>query len=61
LTASGYPLGIDVGLDKFLATSEGELIERPKFLSRLQSELKLIGFIIALVPNNYCVNRIPSI
>ncbi|NEO56973.1 MAG: transposase [Okeania sp. SIO3B5] len=39
--ASGHPLGIDIGLDKFLATSEGELIERPKFLSQLQSKLKL--------------------
>jgi putative transposase len=40
--ASGYPLGIDVGLDKFLATSDGELIERPKFLNQLHSELKLL-------------------
>ncbi|NEQ74378.1 MAG: transposase [Okeania sp. SIO2C9] len=40
--ASGHPLGIDIGLDKFLATSDGELIERPKFLSQLQSELKLL-------------------
>lgn len=40
--AHGHPLGIDVGLDKFLATSDGELIERPKFLSKLHSELKLL-------------------
>ncbi|EAW34648.1 RNA-guided endonuclease TnpB family protein [Lyngbya sp. PCC 8106] len=40
--ASGYPLGIDIGLDKFLATSDGELIERPKFLAQLHSELKLL-------------------
>ncbi|NEO56812.1 MAG: transposase [Okeania sp. SIO3B5] len=40
--ASGHPLGIDIGLDKFLATSDGELIERPKFLSQLQSKLKLL-------------------
>ncbi|WP_293129907.1 transposase [Okeania sp. SIO3I5] len=39
---SGHPLGIDVGLDKFLATSDGELIERPKFLTKLQSELTLL-------------------
>lgn len=26
--ASGYPRGIDLGLDKFAATSDGELIER---------------------------------
>ncbi len=40
-SASGYPLGVDVGLDKFLATSDGELIERPKFLMKLHGELKL--------------------
>ena len=40
--ASGHPLGIDVGLDKFLATSDGELIERPQFLTQLHSELKLL-------------------
>ncbi|MDJ0519418.1 MAG: transposase [Trichodesmium sp. MO_231.B1] len=39
---SGHPLGIDIGVDKFLATSDGELIERPKFLTKLQSELKLL-------------------
>ncbi|AOY83488.1 transposase [Moorena producens JHB] len=38
----GHPLGIDVGLDKFLATSDGELIERPKFLTKLHGELKLL-------------------
>ena len=57
ISASGHPLGIDVGLEKFLATSDistplnvspersrradGELIERPKFLTRLHSKLKL--------------------
>ena len=40
--ASGHPLGIDIGLESFLATSEGELISRPKFLNRLHSELKLL-------------------
>ncbi|KMW70597.1 RNA-guided endonuclease InsQ/TnpB family protein [Limnoraphis robusta] len=40
--ASGHPLGIDVGLDKFLATSDGELIERPKFFNQLHSKLKLL-------------------
>ena len=38
---SGHPLGIDVGLDKFLATSDNELIERPRFLSELHGKLKL--------------------
>lgn len=40
--ASRHPLGIDIGLDKFLATSDGELIERPKFLTKLHSKLKLL-------------------
>ena len=56
--ASGHPLGIDIGLDKFLATSDistplnvspersrradGELIERPRFLTKLHSEFKLL-------------------
>ncbi len=40
---SGYPLGIDLGLDKFLATSDGELIERPKFFVERQRELKLLS------------------
>ncbi|NEO92134.1 MAG: transposase [Moorea sp. SIO3G5] len=39
---SGHPLGIDLGLDKFLATSDHELIERPRFLTELHSKLKLL-------------------
>ena len=42
ISPSGHPLGIDVGLDKFLATSDSELIERPKFLNQLHSKLKLL-------------------
>jgi putative transposase len=38
----GHPIGIDVGLDKFLATSEGELIDRPKFFNTLQRKLELL-------------------
>jgi putative transposase len=38
----GHPRGIDLGLDKFAATSDGELIERPWFLSTVQRELKLL-------------------
>jgi putative transposase len=38
----GYPRGLDLGLDQFVATSDGELIERPRFLSTLQRELKLL-------------------
>ncbi|MGQ4647895.1 RNA-guided endonuclease TnpB family protein [Lyngbya aestuarii] len=39
---SGHPLGIDVGLKKFLATSDGELIKRPKFFEALATKLKLL-------------------
>jgi putative transposase len=39
---SGHPLGIDVGLYKFIATSDGELIKRPKFFNALASKLKLL-------------------
>jgi len=31
--AHGYPIGIDLGLEKFLATSEAELIKSHKYLS----------------------------
>jgi putative transposase len=37
---TGKSLGIDLGLEKFLATSQGELIARPKFFVDLQSKLK---------------------
>ena len=40
--ASGHPRGIDLGLDKFAATSDGELIERPRFLNKLHRKLKLL-------------------
>jgi putative transposase len=39
---SGNPRGIDLGLDKFAATSDGELIERPRFLQTLHRKLKLL-------------------
>ncbi len=42
LPPSGYPIGIDLGLDKFLATSEGELINRPKFFQSLHRQLELL-------------------
>jgi len=38
----GRAIGIDLGLEKFLTTSDGLPIERPKFLKSLQSELKLL-------------------
>lgn len=38
----GHPIGIDVGLESFLATSEGTLIARPKFFNTLHGKLKLL-------------------
>jgi putative transposase len=36
----GEPIGIDLGLEQFLAVSTGELVERPHFLVDLQSKLR---------------------
>ena len=38
----GHPLGIDLGLLTFVATSDGELIHRPKFYVDAQSQLRLL-------------------
>ena len=38
----GHPIGIDTGVEKFLATSEGTLVKPPKFFKSLQSQLKLL-------------------
>ncbi len=38
----GHPIGVDIGLEKFLATSDGVLVKPPKFFKKLQSELKLL-------------------
>jgi putative transposase len=38
----GHPLGIDIGLDSYLATSDGELVKRPRFFNRLSGQLKLL-------------------
>ncbi len=38
----GHPRGLDLGFDKFVSTSDGEEIKRPKFLTTLQSKLKLL-------------------
>lgn len=35
-------IGVDVGLEKFLATSEGVLVKPPKFFKSLQSKLQLL-------------------
>ncbi|MGL6339859.1 MAG: RNA-guided endonuclease InsQ/TnpB family protein [Waterburya sp.] len=36
----GHPLGVDIGLTKYLATSDGELISRPRFFNALYGKLK---------------------
>ncbi len=38
----GYPVGIDVGLEYFLSTSDGEQIKRPRFFNKLHRKLKLL-------------------
>jgi len=38
----GYPIGVDIGLEKFLATSEGILVKPPKFFRTMQGKLKLL-------------------
>jgi putative transposase len=38
----GIPVGIDIGLESFLATSDGQLIPRPKFFNSLHRKLKLL-------------------
>lgn len=38
----GHPIGVDVGLEKFLATSDGVLVKPPKFFKQMQSKLKLL-------------------
>ncbi len=39
----GHPRGLDLGFDKFVATSDGEEIKRPRFLKTLQYKLKLLS------------------
>ena len=38
----GHPVGVDIGREKFLATSDGTLVRLPKFFKSLQSQLKLL-------------------
>lgn len=38
----GHPIGVDVGLEKFLATSDGVLVKPPKFFVKMQSKLRLL-------------------
>ena len=39
----GHPRGLDLGYDKFVATSDGLEIKRPRFLKTLQYKLKLLS------------------
>ena len=38
----GYSIGIDVGLEYFLSTSDGWQVERPRFFGKLQRKLELL-------------------
>lgn len=38
----GHPIGIDVGLEYFLSTSDGVQVKRPRFFGELQRQLKLL-------------------
>ena len=38
----GHSIGIDVGLEYFLSTSDGLQVERPRFFGRLQRKLELL-------------------
>jgi putative transposase len=38
----GRAIGVDLGLEKFLTTSDGTTVERPKFLKTLLRKLKLL-------------------
>ena len=39
----GHPRGLDLGFNKFVATSDGKEVKRPKFLKTLQYKLKLLS------------------
>jgi putative transposase len=41
-TPHGHPIGVDIGLEKFLSTSDGVKVRPPKFFVKLQSKLKLL-------------------
>ena len=40
---NGHAVGIDVGLNSFVATSDGELIDRPRFFVEAQRRLKVLN------------------
>jgi putative transposase len=37
---NGHPLGVDIGLQKYLAASDGKLVSRPQFFNALHGKLK---------------------
>ncbi|MFB2923171.1 MULTISPECIES: RNA-guided endonuclease InsQ/TnpB family protein [Aerosakkonema] len=41
-TPHGHPVGVDIGLEKFLATSDGAIVKPPKFFKSLQGRLKVL-------------------
>ncbi|MEQ9550522.1 MAG: transposase [Coleofasciculus sp. G3-WIS-01] len=41
-TPGGHAIGVDIGLEKFLATSDGEIVAPSGFFRELQSKLKLL-------------------
>jgi putative transposase len=41
-TPHGHPIGVDVGWEKFLATSDGIFVKMPKFFKSRQSRLKVL-------------------
>lgn len=42
VSAQGHFLGVDIGLDTYLATSDGKLVSRPRFFNALHRQLKLL-------------------
>ncbi len=38
----GHAMGVDVGLEYFLSTSDGEQVKRPRFFNQLQRKLELL-------------------
>ncbi|QCS48363.1 transposase [Picosynechococcus sp. PCC 11901] len=40
--AHGHPIGIDVGIEYFLSTSDREQVKRPRFFNKLHRKLKLL-------------------
>jgi len=43
ISPNGHAIGIDLGLNSFVATSDGQLIARPRFLVEAQHRLKVLN------------------